>query len=147
MIATFGKQFKGNVSKWDKQDCNFENNLPKLIRRNEFCSNPKQIFLFPFPTFQEEAFHICIVHGGDLFVSEKYLENAKLKKLMKPFLEKCDPNQMTVGSWLGFSREDNNMVRNTSSGTKLLNFTNWDMTPMTIDDCVVFTSNGFWDKK
>ena len=39
------------------------------------------------------------------------------------------------------------MVQNTSSGTKPLRFSNWDMKPMTIDDCVVFTSNGFWDSK
>ena len=66
MMATCGKQFDGNVIKWDQKEWILENTLPQPISGDEFCSNPREIFLFPFPTFQEEAFHICKVHGGDL---------------------------------------------------------------------------------
>ena len=146
-LAKCKTQLKGNVIKWEQTAWKFTNTSPKLIDTSEMCSNPKQHFLFPFQTSFDEASHICKIHGGDLVVPENADENEKLMTMIKPFLENCDPLGKSVGAWLGITRSGNKMVQKSRSGEKSLNFSNWDMSPMTIDSCVVFLGNGMWDSK
>ena len=98
-MAKCGKQIIGNVIKWEENDWIFNKTSPTPIDSSEFCQKSKHVYLFPIPVSLTEAFNICKVHGGSLFVPEN--ENEKLVQIVKPTLNKFDPQSMKVGSWLG----------------------------------------------
>ena len=71
-----------------------------------------------------------------------------LKKIVKPYIKRCDPQEMIVGSWLGVSRQWDQFVQASSSlTTKPLNYTNWHKSPKPAHTCGIFFENGFWDSQ
>jgi hypothetical protein len=96
-MANCSKLISGNVIKWGKNDWIFNNTSPNMIDSSDFCLKTKHVILFPVPVYLTEAFNFCIVHNGSLYVPENEIENEKLLKLVKPTLNKCDPQSMKVG--------------------------------------------------
>jgi len=156
-IASCKKKKGGNVIKWEENGWTYSNTSPTKIGLNELCLKSKKIYLFPFKTDINEAFDICHIHGGELFVPKNEDENENLKTMIEPYLEICDPVGRSDVAWLGITRETKEihekggphvpMVETTSKSQIPLNFSNWDMLPKTIDNCVIFRSNGVWDSK
>ena len=147
LISSCHEHLEGNVITWAVNDWTYINVDPKPMNSSDFCSKKKELFLFPFRTSLNEAHQICKVHGGNLFAPENELENNKLKQIVAPSLDKCDPKGKIFGSWLGVTKLDKHMVKITSNGTEPLFFTNWDKPPKPTQICVLFNKNGFWDLK
>ena len=80
-------------------------------------------------------------------MEESFNQNERLKQIVNPHLNKCDPQRKAVGSWLGVARIKDQLVQTLRNGTKPLGFSNWDSSPKKTHSCGIFYANGFWDSR
>ena len=142
-LATCSSFSEGNVLSWDKNY--FTMNRVDVIDVKDnslFCKTRKRFFIFPQRRTFRRAKALCNIHGARLALPSSREEEIEIWSIVDKHKKLClvAPRNIEEGKavWLGMERKNLNWyVANTDneSRTDRVNYTNWDSTKCTFEDC------------
>ena len=140
-LADCSVVLRGNIIAWE--ELNFIVNKAKVVKLKDhmlFCKKRKDLVIFPYKQTFKKAKSLCDVHGGTIAVPLSNQEEKEIFDIVKTHEKSClvpsKPAQEGKAVWLGIEKQNRKWyVSNESNQLELVNYTNWDPTRCTTNDC------------
>ena len=112
----------------------------ELQNSSSLCKRKKTLVIFPEKTSYDGAKSICDIHGGKLVTPFSRDEEEELVGILEEHNESCLETSSNIQQgkavWLGMEKTNRVWYAHNDHGKlSTLNYTNWDPTRCTTDDC------------
>ena len=140
-LADCSSSIRGDVIAWKKKKFTInEATVTDLKSISLLCEKKKTLVIFPEKTSYGGAKSLCDIHGGRLVTPYSKNEEDEILDVLEKHKESClaPANNLQDGKvvWLGMEKKDRVWyVHNSYDELGPLNYTNWDPTRCTTDDC------------
>ena len=140
-LADCSSGMRGDVISWQKELFTINQALVTDLESNSiFCDQRKTLVVFPEKTSFDGAKELCDIHGGTIVVPFSETEEKEILDILEKHKESClfPSNKLQEGKvvWLGMEKRERRWYTpNTANKPNPLNYTNWDPTRCTTDDC------------